>query len=62
MNFQSIIWDQDDDPRGNVQHIADHDLTVDDVEYVLTGPDTAGVSRSRGLGRNTGWTIHHRDL
>ena len=49
MNFQSIIWDEDDDPLGNVQHIAEHDLTIDDVEFVLTLPDSEGTSRSSGL-------------
>ena len=29
----------DDEPDGNVQHIAEHDLTVEDVEYVLENPD-----------------------
>jgi uncharacterized DUF497 family protein len=49
MDFQSIIWDEDDDPLGNVQHIADHDLSIDDVEAVLTDPDSDGTSRSSGL-------------
>jgi hypothetical protein len=26
-----VIWDLDDDPDGNVVHIAEHDLTKDDV-------------------------------
>ena len=49
MGFQSIIWDADDDLLGNVQHIADHDLTIDDVEFVLAQPDSEGTSRSSGL-------------
>ncbi|WP_254512728.1 hypothetical protein [Anatilimnocola floriformis] len=49
MDFQSIIWDEDDDPLGNVQHVAEHDLTIDDVEFALTQPDTEGTSRSSGL-------------
>jgi hypothetical protein len=27
-----ILWDDPDDPEGNVEHLADHDLTIDDVE------------------------------
>ena len=34
----SVIWDSDDDPRGNVQHIAQHGVTKDEVEEVLDGP------------------------
>jgi hypothetical protein len=35
MHFDSILWDADDDLGGNVQHILDHGLTKDDVEWVL---------------------------
>jgi hypothetical protein len=31
MGYTTIIWDLDDDPDGNVQHIADHDLTKEEV-------------------------------
>jgi hypothetical protein len=31
----SVIWDPDDDPGGNVQHIAQHGVTKDEVEEVL---------------------------
>ncbi len=30
-----VIWDLEDDPEGNVQHIAEHDLTPEEVESVL---------------------------
>jgi DNA-binding XRE family transcriptional regulator len=30
-----IIWDLEDDPRGNIQHIAEHDVTPEEVEEVL---------------------------
>ena len=44
-----IAWDDEDDPRGNVRHIADNDLTVDEVESVLLDPDAEElVSRSSG--------------
>jgi hypothetical protein len=33
VNFLRIIWDHDAD--GNVEHIDEHDLTPEDVEYVL---------------------------
>jgi hypothetical protein len=31
----SVIWDSDDDPGGNVQHIAEHGVTKEEVEEVL---------------------------
>jgi hypothetical protein len=32
MRWIHILWDADDDPNGNVQHIADNCLTKDDVQ------------------------------
>jgi uncharacterized DUF497 family protein len=49
MSYSSIIWDDENDPRGNVQHIAEHDLTVDDVEEVLAAPVSEGSSDSTGF-------------
>lgn len=34
-----IAWDMDDDPEGNVQHIAEHGITVEEVEEVLLCED-----------------------
>lgn len=48
MNFDSILWDRDDDPRGNVQHIARHGLTREDVEDVFDNPTGTDISRSSG--------------
>lgn len=44
-----ILWDDPDDPYGNVEHIAQHELTVDDVEHVLAEPESEATSRSSGL-------------
>lgn len=44
--FSSILWDRPDDPKGNVQHIARHHLTMDDVEYVFDHPTSIGTSTS----------------
>jgi hypothetical protein len=46
MRFIQVIWDDEDQPEGNVQHIAEHGLTVDDVEYVLENPAREGISSS----------------
>ncbi len=45
-----ILWDLEDDPDGNVQHIAEHDLTVAEVEAVLRDPRSRS-GRSRRSGR-----------
>jgi hypothetical protein len=42
--WQQIIWN--DEPDGNIAHIEEHGLTVDEVEHVLANPDSKGVSRS----------------
>lgn len=47
-NFNSILWDRDDDPNGNVQHIAQHNLTKEDVEDVFDNPTGSDISRSSG--------------
>ena len=48
MPFLWIIWDEEDDPLGNVQHIAEHGLTTDEVEAVLNELDSADGSDSSG--------------
>lgn len=49
MGHSIIIWDLDDDPEGNVQHVAEHDLTKEEVEEVLAYPEHRTKSRSSGL-------------
>ncbi len=49
MGFRRTYWDLDDDPRGNVQHIAEHDVSKEEVEEVLDHPE--GIERSRSSGR-----------
>ena len=46
MRFLQVIWDDDDHPDGNVRHIAEHGLTVADVEHVLENPVNEGISSS----------------
>lgn len=49
MHVDTILWDLDDDPHGNVQHIAEHGLTPEEVESVLLDPESEfGTSRSSG--------------
>jgi len=46
MNWSQIIWD--DAPGGNVEHVETHDLTTDDVDFVLQNYESKGTSRSSG--------------
>jgi uncharacterized DUF497 family protein len=48
LNYTSILWDRDDDPGGNVQHIASHNVTMEEVEEVFQNPTGTGSSRSSG--------------
>ena len=48
MKFFQVIWDDDDRPDGNVRHIAEHGLTIEDVEHVLENPTREGMSSSTG--------------
>lgn len=43
-----IIWDLEDDPEGNVAHIAEHDVSQDEVLEVLTAPTAREESHSSG--------------
>ena len=38
----AVIWDLEDDPDGNVQHILEHDVTVEEYE-VMKAHTTKGV-------------------
>jgi len=48
IDFDLIAWDDEDDPRGNVQHIATNGLTTEEVEQVLHDPANRPTGRFRG--------------
>jgi len=48
MSFDSIVWDLDDDPEGNVQHCSEHGVTKEEVEEVFQNATDADTSRSSG--------------
>ena len=56
------IWDLEDDPRGNVHHIAKHGLDIEDVEYVLAHPTSYGQSRRSGRPCVLGYTQDGRHI
>ena len=66
MGFLHVIWDDYDNPEGNVQHIAEHGLTIEDVMHVLDNPLDKRTSRSTGrpccFGYTPGGDFHHCDL
>ena len=49
MPFQSILWDLDDEPEGNVKHCLEHGVTKEEVEEVVQDPRSRrGISRTSG--------------
>ncbi len=58
-----IIWDLEDDPKGNVRHIAEHDVSPEEVEEVLNNRRGQTVySASSGRPITFGWTTQGRYL
>ena len=64
MPWYDIIWNFE--PGGNVEHIAEHGLTPEDVEAVIRDPLDKTFSRSTGRpvrdGLHAGRTTHSRCL
>lgn len=46
MNYDSILWDLDDDSEGNVQHCALHGVTKAEVLDVFDAAKAAEISNS----------------
>ncbi len=61
MPWFELIWEWDE-PDGNVAHIAEHDLTPEDVEYVLENPIREEKSRSSGRPVVFGYTEDGRRI
>lgn len=62
MPYYEIIWNEE--PDGNVEHIAEHGVTPEDVEEVLFNPVDHDVTRCEPfiwlayrLRIRVGWTI-----
>ena len=53
--WQQIIWN--DETGGNIEHIQEHGLTVEDVEHVLGAGTAEERSRSSALPCVFGWTL-----
>jgi uncharacterized DUF497 family protein len=59
--YLHIIWDLDDDPDGNVEHVLMHGVSQDEVEEILES-ENVDVSRSSGSPIAFGWTSTGRYL
>lgn len=58
-----VVWDLEDDPKGNVQHIAEHGVTRREVEEILNdAASQTGRSRSSGRPVTFGYTAAGRAL
>ena len=57
-----ILWDLEDDPDGNVQHLADHGVSREEFEEIIFHPHA--FDRSRSTGRHIGQLVEEflRDL
>ncbi len=64
MAHVEVIWDLEDDAEGNLQHIAEHGVTVEEVEEVLQAASVlkAATSRSSGNPIVFGWTSSGKHL
>jgi hypothetical protein len=49
-----IAWDDEDDPRGNVRHIDDNGISMEEFEAILID-ENSRRGRSRSSGRVTAW-------
>ena len=58
MPLNKIIWTSGAD--GNLEHIAEHNLTPDDIEDVLYAPLAHDISRSSGRSMVYGFTLTGR--
>ena len=54
MFWLRVLWDVG--PGGNAEHIADHGLSMDEVEHVLKNPALHATSRSTGRPMIFGYT------
>jgi uncharacterized DUF497 family protein len=61
MDDTHVVWDLEDDPDGNVQHIQEHGITMDEVEDVLLDRNSqTAVSNSSGEPITFGYTASGR--
>ena len=63
MDDTPVVWDLEDDPDGNVRHIQERGITMDEVEDVLLDRDSqTAVSKSSSDPITFGYTASGRYL
>ena len=63
IEFDYIDWDDPDDEDGNVRHIAENGVTVEEFEELLDSPTASDdISRSSGRPVRFGWTSTGKHL
>lgn len=62
MEWFQIYWDDPDDLDGNTEHIAEHGLSIEDVEEVLANATVVGKSGSSGRPCVWGFTPDGRHI
>lgn len=60
MPWFDFFWS--DEPDDNVDHVAEHDLTPDDVEHVVQNPSEKLTSDSSGRPAVKGFTPDGREI
>jgi len=60
MPWYDIVWNYE--PGGNVEHIAEHGITTEEVEAVICHPLEKTTSRSSGRPVVTGYTEDGRHI
>jgi hypothetical protein len=58
MPWYDFVWSVE--PGGNVLHIAEHGVSVEDVESIVCSPMATGFSRNTGRPPATGFTSDGR--
>lgn len=58
MPYVEFIWNEE--PDGNVDHIAEHGISIEDVEEVLFNPVDRDVSRTSGYPMVFGYALDGR--
>lgn len=58
MGWFEFLWS--DEPDGNVEHLAQHGLTMDDFEHVFDHAESEGFSHTTGRPVRFGTTIDGR--
>jgi uncharacterized DUF497 family protein len=57
-----VIWDLENDPNGNVQHIGEHGVSCEEVEDIFRSPEANGFSSTSGRPILWGYTWEGRYL